>query len=141
MRNKQDHIDGLSGMKRCIYFDGRLIDRTDELQKHCLNTIGLTFDEAQKPENANPMTAVSHLTGECINLLTHIHQTTNDLHKKPDMTRILCRKAGGCIRRCVGIDLTNAICKHFLQSWLWSLNFPFDILQCRVLSFGGGRLA
>ena len=31
MRTKQDYINGLSKMKRNIYFDGGLIDRTDEL--------------------------------------------------------------------------------------------------------------
>ncbi len=93
MRSKRDYIDGLSGMKRNIYFDGRLIDRTDELQQHCLDTIGLTYDQAQKPENENPMTATSHLTGERISRFTHIHQNTDDLHKKQDMTRMLCNKA------------------------------------------------
>ena len=32
MRTKQDYINGLSKMKRNIYFDGQLIDRDDELQ-------------------------------------------------------------------------------------------------------------
>ena len=52
MRTKQDYIKGLSKMKRNIYFDGQLIDRTDEIQMDCLNTIGTTYDEAAKPENA-----------------------------------------------------------------------------------------
>lgn len=99
MRSKQDCMNGLSRMKRNIYFDGRLIDHTDELQQHCLNAIGLTYDEAQKPENENPMTATSHLTGERISRFTHIHQNTNDIHKKQDMPRLLCNKAGGCIAR------------------------------------------
>ncbi len=109
MRTKQDYIKGLSKMKRNIYFDGQLIDRTDELQMDCLNTIGLTYDEAEKPENQDLMTAVSHLTGERINRFTHIHQNTDDLHKKQDMTRMLCQKVGGCIQRCMGIDASNAI--------------------------------
>jgi Aromatic ring hydroxylase len=109
MRTKQDYIKGLSKMKRNIYFDGQLIDRTDELQTHCLNTIGLTYDEAEKPENADLMTAISHLTGERINRFTHIHQNKEDLHRKQDMTRMLCQKVGGCIQRCMGIDASNSI--------------------------------
>ena len=109
MRTKEQHIQGLAKMKRNIYFDGSLIDRTDELQMACLNTIGTTFDEAAKPENQALLTAVSHLTGERINRFTHIHQNTDDLHKKQDMTRHLCQKVGGCIQRCMGIDATNAI--------------------------------
>jgi aromatic ring hydroxylase len=109
MRTKQDYIKGLSKMKRNIYFDGQLIDRTDEIQVPCLNTIGTTYDEAAKPENADLMIATSHLTGQKINRFTHVHQNKEDLHKKQDMTRMLCQKVGGCIQRCMGIDGTNAI--------------------------------
>jgi aromatic ring hydroxylase len=109
MRTKQDYIQGLAKMKRNIYYDGQLIDRTDELQMDCLNTIGTTYDEAAKLENQELCTAISHLTGERINRFTHIHQNKDDLHKKQDMTRMLCQKVGGCIQRCMGIDGTNAI--------------------------------
>ena len=109
MRTKQQYMEGLGKMKRNLYHNGEKIDRLDELQVPCLNTIGTTFDEAAKPENAELMTAKSHLTGETINRFTHIHQNTDDLHKKQDMTRFLCRKVGGCIQRCMGIDATNAI--------------------------------
>lgn len=109
MRTKQEYINGLSKMKRNVYFNGERIDRTDERQMECLNTIGTTYDEAEKPENQALCTAVSHLTGERINRFNHIHQNTDDLHKKQDMTRMLCQKVGGCIQRCMGIDATNAI--------------------------------
>src|SRR5512139_2724025 len=109
MRTKEEYIKGLGKMGRNIYFDGQLIDRDSELQMDCLNVIGTTFDEAQKPENEGLMTATSHLTGHKINRFTHIHQSTEDLHKKQDMTRFLCQKVGGCIQRCMGIDGTNAI--------------------------------
>ena len=109
MRTKEDFINALSKMKRNIYYDGNLIDRTDELQSDCINVMGTTYDEAAKPENERPMTATSHLTGEKINRFTHIHQSKEDLHCKQDMTRMLCQKVGGCIQRCMGIDATNAI--------------------------------
>ena len=109
MRTKKDYINGLAKMKRNIYFDGQLIDRTDERQMDCLNTIGLTYDEAEKPENQELCTAISHLTGERINRFTHIHQNKEDLHKKQDMTRMLCQKVGGCIQRCMGIDASNGV--------------------------------
>jgi aromatic ring hydroxylase len=109
MRTKQEYIKGLSKMRRNVYFDGELIDRDSELQMDCINVIGTTFDEAEKPENEALMTATSHLTGHKINRFTHIHQNTEDLHRKQDMTRFLCQKVGGCIQRCMGIDGTNAI--------------------------------
>ncbi|MFA7177530.1 MAG: 4-hydroxyphenylacetate 3-hydroxylase N-terminal domain-containing protein, partial [Smithellaceae bacterium] len=92
MRTKQDFINALSKMKRNVYYDGQLIDRTDELQSDCINVMGTTYDEAAKPENETLMTATSHLTGEKINRFTHIHQSTVDLHRKQDMTRMLCQK-------------------------------------------------
>ncbi len=109
MRTKEEYIRGLGKMRRNIYYNGELIDRTDERQMDCLNTIGTTFDEAAKPENEDLCTAISHLTGERISRFTHIHQSTEDLHRKQDMTRMLCQKVGGCIQRCMGIDATNAI--------------------------------
>jgi aromatic ring hydroxylase len=109
MRTKQDYINGLSKMKRNVYFNGELIDRAGELQMPCINTLGTTYEEALKPENEELCTATSHLTGERINRFNHIHQNTEDLHKKQDMTRMLCQKVGGCIQRCMGIDATNAV--------------------------------
>ena len=109
MRTKEQYIEGLSKMKRNIYFDGELIDRTDERQMECLDVMGTTFDEAAKPENQELCTAISHLTGERINRFNNVHQNTDDLHKKQDMTRMYCQKVGGCIQRCMGIDAVNAI--------------------------------
>src|SRR4030043_1431168 len=108
MRTKQQFIDGLSKKRRNGYYDGHLIDRTDELQMDCINTIGTTFDLAEDPKYKDLMLAKSHITGETINRFTHIHQNKEDLHKKQDMTRALCRVVGGCIQRCMGIDGTNA---------------------------------
>lgn len=109
MRTKEEYIKGLSKLKRNIYVGGEKIDRLDERQMNCINTIGLTFDEAAKPENEGLVTAISHLSGKKINRFTHIHQNTEDLHKKQDMTRMLCQKSGSCIQRCMGIDATNAV--------------------------------
>ena len=109
MRTKQQYIEGLRKMRRNIYHDGHKIDRDDEVQMPTINTIGLTFDYANDPKHADLCTAKSHLTGETINRFTHIHHSKEDLHKKQDMTRLLCQVAGGCIQRCMGIDGANAI--------------------------------
>jgi len=111
LRTKGKYIEALGKMKRNIYFNGEKIDRTDERQMACINTIGTTYDMAQSsdPKIRELMLAKSHLTGETINRFNHIHMSTDDLHKKQDMTRMLCREVGGCIQRCMGIDATNAI--------------------------------
>jgi len=109
MRTKEQYVEGLRKMKRNLYHDGEKIDRDDELQVPALNVMGVTFDGAQDPELEDLCTATSHLTGEKINRFCHIHQSVDDLHKKQDMTRALCRKVGFCIQRCMGIDAINAV--------------------------------
>jgi len=109
MRTKQQYIERLSKMRRNLYLNGEKVDRTDPIFEPTLNTIGLTFDYAAHPDYQDLCTATSHLTGEKINRFTHIHHSTNDLHKKQDMTRVLCQIAGGCIQRCMGVDAANAI--------------------------------
>ncbi|RJP18682.1 MAG: aromatic ring hydroxylase [Candidatus Abyssobacteria bacterium SURF_5] len=109
MRTKEQYIAGLKKMRRNIYVNGQRIDRDDELQMDCLNTIGVTFDYANNPEYEDLCTATSHLTGKKINRFCHVHHSKEDLHKKQDMTRMLCRVVGGCIQRCMGIDGSNAI--------------------------------
>jgi aromatic ring hydroxylase len=99
----------LSRMKKNLFYDGEKIDRLDERQMACINTIGITFDLAEDPDYKDLMLVKSHLTGEVINRFTHIHHSTEDLHKKQDMTRKLCQKVGGCIQRCMGCDAANAI--------------------------------
>lgn len=99
----------LSKMKKNLYCNGEMIDRLDERQIPTLNTMGTTFEMAEDPKFKDLMLVKSHLTGEIINRFTHIHQSTDDLHKKQDMTRKLCQKVGGCIQRCMGCDATNAI--------------------------------
>ena len=107
MRTKEEYMNDLSKMKNNIYYDGEKINRLDERQIHCINTIGTTFDMVD--EYADLMKVKSHLSGEIINRFTHIHHSTEDLHKKQDMTRKLCQKVGGCIQRCMGCDAANAI--------------------------------
>ena len=109
MRTKEEWIAGLKTMRRNVYLTGEKVDRDDERMRGAINTLGETFDYAQMPEHAELMMATSHITGETINRFCHIHQSKEDLHKKQDMTRFLCRRVGGCIQRCMGIDAANAI--------------------------------
>lgn len=109
MRTKQEYLDRLKTMNNNLYLDGEIIPRDHEVLVDCAGVIGATFDLAQDPELQDITTATSHLTGEKINRFTHIHQTTDDLHKKQDMTRMYCQKVSQCIGRCMGVDAMNAI--------------------------------
>ena len=109
MRTKQQRVDGIHGMKPNLYINGEKIGRDDERLIPSINVMGMTFDMATNPEHEDLLTATSHLTGEKINRFCHVHQSVEDLHKKQDMTRLLCQEVGGCIQRCMGVDALNAI--------------------------------
>jgi len=107
MRTKEEYMEDLGQMKNNIYFNGEKINRLDERQMTTLDTMGTTFEVIDK--YADLMKVKSHLTGEIISRFTHIHHSTDDLHKKQDMTRKLCQIVGGCIQRCMGCDAANAL--------------------------------
>ncbi|MHA2294979.1 MAG: 4-hydroxyphenylacetate 3-hydroxylase family protein [Candidatus Hodarchaeales archaeon] len=109
MRTKEEYMKDLGKMKKNLYYNGEKIDRLDERQMPTFDVIGTTFEMANDPEFKDLLLVKSHLTGETINRFTHIHHSTDDLHKKQDMTRKLCQKVGGCIQRCMGCDAANAI--------------------------------
>ncbi len=96
-------------MKKNIYMGGELVERTDPKIMPGINVIALTYDLANEPGYKETLTATSHLTGEKINRFTHIHQSPEDLKKKQEMTRLLTRRSGFCIQRCMGIDAMNAL--------------------------------
>ena len=44
MRTKEEYMAALGKMKNNIYYDGEKINRLDERQINCINTIGMTYD-------------------------------------------------------------------------------------------------
>ncbi len=109
MRTKKQYMERLSKMNDNLYSNGEKVYRLDERQQGAINVMGLTFDAVWDPATSELCTATSHLTDTTINRFNHIHQKPQDLHKKQDMTRLLCNKVGQCIQRCMGVDAANAI--------------------------------
>ena len=98
---KEDYISSLKDLHHVVYYNGKRVEDVTEhpgLRPH-IDSVALTYELALRPEYEDLMTATSHLTGKKINRFTHIHYSTQDLHKKQDMTRMLCQKVGGCIQR------------------------------------------
>lgn len=105
----QEYYDRLVKMKPNIYMGGEAVDRTDDRLAPQVWVIKETYDRANEPDWEELCTATSHLTGEKVNRFTHIHQSIEDLLRKQEMTRLLCHRVGGCIMRCMGIDVMNAL--------------------------------
>jgi 4-hydroxyphenylacetate 3-monooxygenase/4-hydroxybutyryl-CoA dehydratase/vinylacetyl-CoA-Delta-isomerase len=96
-------------MKRNIHINGNLIGRDDPLLEAGINVVSTTFDAAADPDLKHLVTTKSHLNGEMIHRYTHVYQSADDLLKKLEMTRTLCRRVGGCVQRCMCVDTLNAI--------------------------------
>lgn len=109
MDSKEKWIGRLKKMRRNIFLQGEKVDRDDPRMQKAIATLAVTYDFAKDRNYADLFTAKSHISGEKINRFCHIHQNKEDLHKKQDMTRLICRKVGGCILRCMGTDAINAI--------------------------------
>jgi len=109
MRTKEQYRDNLMKLRRNVYYKGEKISRDHEDLVQTIGVLSHTFDAALNPLTADLCTAKSHISGETINRFCHVHQSTEDLHKKQDMTRMLCRDVGYCIGRCMGVDSLNAV--------------------------------
>lgn len=109
MRTQEEYLKKLAGMRHNIYLDGECIGRDDPRVIKASGAIRMTFSMVDNPEMKDLMTATSHITGEKINRFTHIHQCPEDLLKKQEMTRKICGVCGGCVQRCMGIDMMNAL--------------------------------
>lgn len=109
MKTSADYRERLSRMRPNIYMGGKLVGRDHSIFEPGIKTLELTYDLVDKQEYAEFLTAESHVSGERINRFTHISQSTDDLMKKQELTRMLCRKSGRCIQRCMGVDALNGL--------------------------------
>ena len=109
MRTQEEYLAKLKGMRPNIYLDGEKIGRDDPRVIRASSAIRMTFSVVNNPEYDGLITATSHITGKTINRFTHIHQSQEDLLKKQELTRKICGQCGGCVQRCMGIDMMNAL--------------------------------
>ncbi|NPV27335.1 MAG: aromatic ring hydroxylase [Firmicutes bacterium] len=109
MRTASEYLEKLATMRKNIYLNGEVIGRNDPRIVQASKAIRMTFDLAEDPQYKQLATATSHVTGQTINRFTHIHQNPDDLLIKQEMTRKFCGMVGGCIQRCMGCDVMNAL--------------------------------
>lgn len=111
MKSKEEYIESLRKLKLNLYMFG---ERVESPVDHpiiipSMNAIAATYELAQNPMYEDLMTVQSHLTGEKINLFTHVFQGTHDLVKKVKRQRMLGQLTACCFQRCVGQDSLNAV--------------------------------
>lgn len=109
MRTQEEYLAKLATMKPNLYIDGKKVDRTHPDVIKASQAIRYTFSLVDNPEFEDLLTATSHISGKKINRYTHIHQCPEDLLKKQELTRKICGVSGGCIQRCMAVDMLNGI--------------------------------
>jgi 4-hydroxybutyryl-CoA dehydratase / vinylacetyl-CoA-Delta-isomerase len=109
MRTGQAYVEKMQKMDMNLYMDGQKAPRDHDYFMPALKKIALTFDLATDPEWEPLLTATSHLTGKKINRFCHIHQSSDDLMKRRQLTRKFQLHCGSCIQRCGGADTINAL--------------------------------
>lgn len=111
MMTARQYEESLRKLKLEVFMFGKRIENVvdDPIIRPSLNAVAATYELAQRPELAELMTAVSHLTGKKINRFCHIHQNRDDLVKKSKMGRMLGGHTACCFQRCVGMDALNAL--------------------------------
>ncbi len=108
MRTGEEYLQKLYQMKPNVIINGENVKRDDPRLRAVAGVMAQTLDKVKDPEFQNLLEVESKEFGT-INRFTNIHQSVDDLLKKQELTRKLCRQTGGCVFRCMGIDAMNAL--------------------------------
>ncbi len=102
--------DSLRAFSPTVYLDGERIDAVADEPRltPSINAIGVTYDLAADPALKPLMTAVEAETGRTVNRMTHIDRSTDDLLRKLEAIRIVCREVG-CAQRYLVHDALNGL--------------------------------
>lgn len=109
LRTYEQFLEGLSKMRPNVYVNGKLVDRLDPILMPMAKVIKTTFDAYTDPELKDLATTTSHLNGEPISRFSHVYQSVEDMLAKQAMIRKMAGRVGGCIARCMGCDMLNAM--------------------------------
>ena len=123
MKNKEQYIESLRKMKPVVYHMGKPVESVPDYEQFIphVNSVGLTYDLALRPEGEELLSAWSPLIQQKINRFTHIHENADDLVKKVKALRLLGQKTGACFQRCVGWDALNTC-----YSTTWEMDKKYD---------------
>lgn len=105
-----EYRDSLRGFSPRVFIDGeRIKSVADEPRlQPGINAIGVTYDMASDPELAPLMKAVEQETGKTVDRMTQIDRTPDDLLRKLEAVRIMCRESG-CSQRYLVHDAFNGL--------------------------------
>ncbi|HET7289910.1 MAG TPA: 4-hydroxyphenylacetate 3-hydroxylase N-terminal domain-containing protein, partial [Thermodesulfobacteriota bacterium] len=110
LKTPEEYVQSLRELDPVVYMKGKRVESVPDepLLEPGVNAVAVTYEFALLPEYTDTMTAVSHVTGRKVNRLLHINTSQNDLLKKLEMVRLLCRETG-CAQRYLCHDALNAL--------------------------------
>ena len=109
LRTKEQYHQSLLKMRPNLYIGGQQVGRDDHRIQPGIKVYDIMFDLAQKPEWKGLATAHSPLIDEEVNRFTLLPQSPNDLMLKQKLIRLVARRSGGCVQRCMGQDGITAL--------------------------------
>lgn len=110
-----DYRDSLRRYTPRVFVDGRRIEAVADAPAFApgIAAIGITYDFAHRDEHRPLMTARQATSGEIVNRMLHIDETSADLLAKLEAVRLVCRESG-CAQRYLSHDALNAL---FQATW------------------------
>lgn len=105
-----DYRESLRAYKPRVFIDGTAVNcvADEPLLLPGINSVGVTYDFAHKPEHIPIMTARQGTSGKTVNRMLHINETSTDLLYKLEAVRLVC-KVSGCAQRYLTHDALNGI--------------------------------
>lgn len=111
LKTREEYIESIRKMNPNVYMFGeRIRDITKfGITRLALEGIGVSYDLPHDPRYREMVTKRSDLTGEEVNVYTHINSSSEDLKRRVKVARLMCQRTGVCTGRCPGWDCINAI--------------------------------
>ena len=105
-----DYRESLRAYRPRVFLEGQAVVSVDDEPLLALGVagVGVTYDFAHVPAHRTLMTAVQSTSGQTVNRMLHIDETSQDLLSKLEAVRLVC-KTSGCAQRYLAHDALNGI--------------------------------
>ena len=105
-----DYRESLRAYSPRVFVNGQAVESVADAPSLApgVNAVGITYDLAHEAPHQALMTARQGTSGKTVNRMLHIDETTDDLLKKLEAVRLVCR-ISGCAQRYLTHDAFNGI--------------------------------
>lgn len=105
MMSSADYRESLRALKPRVFVNGERVESVADEPRFApgVNALGVSYDFGLDPRHRAIMTARQHTTGETVNRMLHIDQSSTDLLYKLEAVRLLCQETG-CAQRYLAHD-------------------------------------